>query len=164
MARSSRVAEVPQVAKSKILKEYEISTQDKTKRLFTLIDNPGDYSVTEIVSHARNYILNITQLREYIIKQIIVRSLPDTQRTRLSVQFADVGLDEFIWIGKLNLTMTEISSVLNTIKDNQKPKHRGTDKRKEFFYHKKRLHISVPKLRVRTTIMASGNRPDIKSL
>ncbi|CAB4058324.1 unnamed protein product [Lepeophtheirus salmonis] len=80
--------------KSKILKESEISTQNKMERLFKLIENPGAYSLTEIVSHGRNYLSNITQQRESIIKQMLVRSLPNPQRSGLSVQFADVDLDE----------------------------------------------------------------------
>ncbi|CAB4060350.1 unnamed protein product [Lepeophtheirus salmonis] len=89
--------------------------------LFKLIDNPVAHYVTEIVSHARNYLSNITNLWEAIIKQILMWSLPDTQRSGLSVHFVNVSLDEFIRIVKFNKTM----------------KDRGTGKEEECFYNKK---------------------------
>ncbi|CAB4060346.1 unnamed protein product, partial [Lepeophtheirus salmonis] len=77
--------------KSKIHKEYKISAQEKMEILFKLIDNPVAPYVTEIVSHARNYFSNITNLWEAITQQIPVWSLPNTQRSGLSVHFVDVS-------------------------------------------------------------------------
>ncbi|QQP38833.1 Hypothetical protein FKW44_019525, partial [Caligus rogercresseyi] len=62
--------------KARILDEHKISTQDKIEKLFQLIEASGRFSVNEIVSRAKDYLSNILDVREEIIKQILVRSLP----------------------------------------------------------------------------------------
>ncbi|CAB4062316.1 unnamed protein product [Lepeophtheirus salmonis] len=80
---------------TKVLDEHKIATQDRMERLSQLIEAPHTHSIDEILSLARKYLSNVPDVREAIIKQILVRSLLKCRRAGLSVQFSDFNLMYF---------------------------------------------------------------------
>ncbi|CAB4054071.1 unnamed protein product [Lepeophtheirus salmonis] len=64
--------------------EDTLTTQDKIERLFQLIEAPHIHPIDEIVSLARDYLSNVPDVREAIIKQILMRSLLESRRAGLS--------------------------------------------------------------------------------